>query len=330
MKKSAIILGVILALVAFPAVASADSPLTSTQFSIAYEDMEVVKEAEEKGIVTAGIADYLADEANPIDIKAAVINALSWDLNGKTNTYTYSQMVYDESPEDLNIEDLSGDQQFCIGYLMAMDDYNNTDRALEILKLAEKNVPDSFTVSIIRALVESMDLADSSWEEHIKPILENGSLKQDMRQDAVNIILDYMALYSEGNELNVSRTNVKIEKGSSESVYLYGTLPWSGMDFYEIVKNSDIADAEICWDDYGVYYLKLTGNEVGSSSIEIKNSDGKSAVISLEVIPQAAQETPDVPKTGVCSMWKLYAGCMAAAAFGILLTGMEARHKRVG
>jgi hypothetical protein len=240
MKKLVVLISVFVGLFLFTDTASADSPLTSTPFSYAYDDISIVKEAEDKGVVDAGIAAYLADENNPLDVKAAVINALSWDFNGKTNAETYCSLIYKTTVEQQDINSLSGAQQFCFGYLMAMDDYFNTEQPLVYLKLAEEKIPDSLTVSMVRALVEAMDLEDGGWEDHMKPLLQNSSLKRDMRPEAVNIILDYMALYSEDPNLTVSRNNLMIEKDGSQTIYLYGTLIWDNTTPYEIVKESSI------------------------------------------------------------------------------------------
>lgn len=75
----------------------ADSPITSTDFSDAYLDIEIVKKAKAEGILNLEVAKYLSSPTNPIDIKAAVINALSWKLEGKPmqicflNYFTTSQ-----------------------------------------------------------------------------------------------------------------------------------------------------------------------------------------------------------------------------------------------
>lgn len=329
MKKIVAVIIVFAGLCLTTATASADSPLTSTPFSNAYEDISIVKEAAEKGIVDAGIAAYLSDENNPLDVKAAVINALSWDINGKTNAETYSNLIFQSSLADLDVSSLSGDQLFCFGYLMAMDDYFNTDQALDYLKQAEEKIPDSFTVSIIRALVETMDLSDGGWEEHIRPLLLNNAKIRDMRQEAVNIILDYMALYSTESDLPVSQNSLMIEKDDSHLIYLYGTLSWNNETPYEIVKNSSIADVEIGIDDYGIYYLSITGLENGSSSIEIENSDGKRAVIDIDVIPGAAEASSDIPNTGSESLGVIYGICAAVAAFTAAAAGMMKSRQNV-
>jgi hypothetical protein len=86
------------------------------------------------------------------------------------------------------------------------------------------------------------------------------------------------------------------------------------------VKDSAIADAEIGIDEYGVYYLTITGKENGSSSVEAENSEGKSVIIDFEVIPKAAEAITDIPETGVLSMGWIFGICAiitASAAFAL-------------
>lgn len=59
-----------------PVTVFADSPITSTDFYRAYTDVSIVKTAKEKGVMDKEIANYLHSSKNPIDVKAAVINAL--------------------------------------------------------------------------------------------------------------------------------------------------------------------------------------------------------------------------------------------------------------
>lgn len=285
MKKIIFIVSVFIGLFLFPATAFADSPLTSTSFSTAYEDNDIVKHASESGIIDSTIAAYLSDSNNPIDVKAAVINALSWSMGGKTNATIYCKLIYKKSLDKLKIENLSGDQQFCIGYMLALDDYFDTEEALGILKLAEKKIPNSFTVSIVSALVESMDLMDGEWEDHIEPLLINKGLNRDMKQDAVNIILDYMAIYSNSRQIKVSNNNVLVENGKSQTIYLYGMLSY-GDTPVQVVKNSDKAYLTISKDAYGIFYIKINGLMNGASSIQIKNASNKIVTINFNVVSE--------------------------------------------
>jgi hypothetical protein len=67
----------------------ADSPITSTPFSEAYQDYNIVKAAKRSGVLTVEMAEYLSSPSNPVDIKAALINSLSWKFEGKKNALLY-------------------------------------------------------------------------------------------------------------------------------------------------------------------------------------------------------------------------------------------------
>lgn len=198
MKKLLVIICTCIGLLLFSTTAYADSPITSTSFYTVYLDIDIVH-ASEQGSINEEIAVYLADESNPIDVKAAIINALSWSYDGKDNAEKYSQLIYGKSISELDFANLPGDQQFCIGYMMAMDDYFDVELALEYLKIAESNSSNSFTVSMIRALVEAVYMEDNEWgyiwDYCIEPVLSNSSLHNDLSEDALQIILDYMILF---------------------------------------------------------------------------------------------------------------------------------------
>ncbi|OGW14126.1 MAG: hypothetical protein A3G93_03715 [Nitrospinae bacterium RIFCSPLOWO2_12_FULL_45_22] len=68
----------------------ADSPVTSTPFSDAYMDIEIVRKAGTAGVLDSEMAGYLSSKKNPIDKRAAVINALSWRYGGKRQKLSWS------------------------------------------------------------------------------------------------------------------------------------------------------------------------------------------------------------------------------------------------
>lgn len=288
MKKYFIFICIVVGLLLVSIPASADSPVTSTQFSNAYMDLSIVQKAADQGVVTQEIAAYLSNSKNPIDVKAAVINAISWDIKGKNNAETYAQMIFKTSVSKLKTVTMGGDQLFCIGYLMAMDNYFETSQALTYLKLAEKKIPSSLTISIIRAIVESQEDLDGL--KYIKPVLGNKSLKMDLRQDAINIILDYMALDADTYKFIESQNNFTIENEKTQRVYLYGTFSSPGEAPYMISKQSDIVYTAICKDEYGVFYLDITGIRNGSSSIEVKNTDNYKVKITFDVVSSEANK----------------------------------------
>jgi hypothetical protein len=182
---------------------SADSPITSTDFYKAYTDIPMVRKADSAGVMDQEFAEYLCDPKNPIDCKAAVINALSWSIDGKHNAeiFTYYLALKNrKTVTDLRMDDLAPDQLLCLGYLTVLDDYFNPAQALPYLEKASDRLPNSYTVAIIYALAQAQKLMDSSWCQAWKvteKVFENKKLKLDMRKKARDIIFDYMVLYRE-------------------------------------------------------------------------------------------------------------------------------------
>ncbi len=180
-----------------------DSPITSTSFYSVYTDIKMVNKANKSGIITPEIAKFLSSPKNPIDVKAAVINALSWDIDGKNNGplfFEYLSEKYNKHIDSLEIDDLSCDEVFCYGYLLAMDDYFYVGEALDMLDFAWEENDTSFTISIIHALIEAQDIMDYDWCEVwmlTEDILLDEYLIIDMREEAIEIIVDYMSLYKE-------------------------------------------------------------------------------------------------------------------------------------
>ncbi len=205
MKKLIALIMVLIGIFGVTAAVSADSPLTSTNFSRAYYHVDIVNEASGRNTITSHMAAYLADENNPIDVKAAIINALSWNINGKNNAELYCEFIYGKPLEQLDVAALSGDQLFCIGYLLALDDYNDTNQAWEYLKMARNNLSDSLTVALVTYLVEMMTAVSYDWQGQLNQILADTGLNKDLTDDAIKVITDYMILGID-NPVNIPKT----------------------------------------------------------------------------------------------------------------------------
>ncbi len=180
----------------------ADSPITSTVFHTAYSDLSIVKIAERAGIIDKEIAEYLLSTKNSIDKKAAVCNALSWSIDGKNNAELFSGFLakkYKTSKEDLNYDDLSADEMLCLGYLKVLDNYFEPKPALAILEKAKIKNPDSYTINIIYALIQSqIYLDENKWCKVWKVcnvVRNNNLFEQDLRDEAVNAIFEYIDIY---------------------------------------------------------------------------------------------------------------------------------------
>jgi len=186
-----------------PAAVRADSPITSTAFCEAYLDVDLIKKAQAEGAMNMEFAMFLGDPEKPLDQKAALVNALSWNIDGKQNaeifTY-YLALKNQKTVTDLRNEDLTPDELMCLGYLTVMDDYFNPDQALPYLEKAAEKLPKSFTCAILLALTRAQKLLDSNWKEVWKVterVFQDKALKLDMKKKARDIIYDYMVLYRE-------------------------------------------------------------------------------------------------------------------------------------
>jgi hypothetical protein len=181
----------------------ADSPITSTNFAEAYQDYDIVKRAQETGTLDLEMAQYLSSRSTPIDVKAALINALSWKFEGKRNAKLYRYylgLIYDQPAEDLMPSQLSDHELFALGYLTVMDDYFNPLKAQPYLDAAQQRQPKSYTVAMISALTQSQVALDSNWckvWQITEKVVDDSTLDQDLRPAARKIILDYMGLYEE-------------------------------------------------------------------------------------------------------------------------------------
>lgn len=172
----------------------ADSPLTSTDFWRAYRELPQVKEAHDIERLNTRLANFLLDAKKPIDQKAAVINALSWNFYGRQNAMLFREVLaqkYKCNPEVVEPR-LSSSELFCLAYLTALDDYFNVKPALKLSAQARKRNPTSYTVAIVDGLIRSQTKME--WAP-IAAVIGDRNLKMDLRPKANQIILNYMKLY---------------------------------------------------------------------------------------------------------------------------------------
>ena len=139
-----------------------------------------------------------------IDIKAAIINALSQDFNGKSNHLIFIDYLaakYKQNVSDLILSELTAEELFCLGYLLVMDDYFQPENELELLELAIQKNQTSYTIHIINALTKSQILLDQfAWcqiWETCEAIRQNESLEKDLNKEAEGIIFAYIDIYQQ-------------------------------------------------------------------------------------------------------------------------------------
>jgi hypothetical protein len=179
------------------------SPVTSAIFAQAYLDTQVVQEAAQ-GEMTTVVAAFLADPMQPLDQKAAAINALGWEIGGKQNCQHYCRLIYNKSSTDLLQANLSADELVCIGYLLLMDHYLEPVLALPYLQKAVTLRPNSQTAAILLALARFQQVIEapqhrcSYWLQY-QNILNNPQLNQDkLRKEALDIICQSLEHYRSG------------------------------------------------------------------------------------------------------------------------------------
>ena len=179
-----------------------DSPLTSTPFYKAYSDINIIKEARVKGTLNLEMAEYLSSGSVSLDLKAALINALSWDIDGKNNSDLYKYYLglkYGVSVEDIQFSQLLSYEIFCLGYIQALDNYFHVQDSLRLLELAMEDLDTMLSANLVYSLVKTQGMMQNQNWSNIWPmfdgLINDESLIVDIRPEAVSIILDYMVLY---------------------------------------------------------------------------------------------------------------------------------------
>ncbi|CAM3401315.1 copper amine oxidase N-terminal domain-containing protein [Paenibacillus lupini] len=177
--------------------AFADSPITSTPFYQAYLDIDIVAAAHSSGY-SKEIAEFLAAEKNPLDQKAAVMNAIyssysQWDDRDIMNQY--AKEIYGKEANSLNFNLLRGDEIFVLGYLKVLDHYMNPDT--NWIGQASEALPNSMTIALVNSLARSQGSSEAMALSYcyMEKVLADKSLVQDIRQEAIDIITDYIDLY---------------------------------------------------------------------------------------------------------------------------------------
>lgn len=182
----------------------ADSPITSTYFADVYKSEKIVEKAIlANGEITQEIMDYLADETNPVDVKIAIVNALSWSLEGSDNYETfldYLKSRYSTKSEITLLIDLDASTLISLAYIKAMGDYFDVEEAFLIAQIAVMKNPNSLSINIINALICAQIAMDYDWcavFQVCDVVIKDENLIQDLRPKAIEQIMEYINLYSD-------------------------------------------------------------------------------------------------------------------------------------
>ena len=97
------------------------------------------------------------------------------------------------------MEDLNGEDLFCLGYLQALDDYFNPSKSFLYFEEGAKKINHSLTFSLIYTLAKAQNIMDDGdwckiWSMTYQT-LNDKSLYRDLKEAAIKIIRDYMILY---------------------------------------------------------------------------------------------------------------------------------------
>ena len=193
-----------LALTMLWSVCWADSPLTSTHFSDAYSDHPMVQMAcqEMQYDIPTTLLNFLADKKSPVDVRLAVVNKIGWNFDGTTMGQQLGEYLMGRNKvknEKRLIKKLDAGTLAVYAYAKAMSNYFDVTAASEMGHQAvKKNKDKSFSVALISALIDAQVYLDTDWSKiypALANVLHDGSLKLDMRQEAIDNIMDYINLY---------------------------------------------------------------------------------------------------------------------------------------
>ena len=184
----------------------ADSPLTSTHFADAYSDHEMVQMANElmQNEIPTTLLNFLANKNEPVDVRLAVINKIGWNFDGTSVGEQLGQYLmgrYKAQNEKKLVKKLDAGTLAVYAYAKAMSNYFDVKAASELGHQAvKKNKNKSFSVAMASALIDAQIYLDSDWSmvyKVVADVLHDGSLHLDMRQEAIDNIMEYINLYNE-------------------------------------------------------------------------------------------------------------------------------------
>ena len=185
----------------------ADSPLTSTHFAENYNDQSMVKLAQTLSNdsdtdIPVSMLNYLADKKSPIDVRLAVINAIGWNFNGKTSgqqLYDYLSTRYKAKTVNKLAKKLDAGTLAVYAYALAMSNYFEVEDAQDLAhKAVKKDKSKSFSVAFIASLIDAQVHLDGDWGmvyKVVNDVLHDGSLHLDMRQEAIDSVMEYIGEY---------------------------------------------------------------------------------------------------------------------------------------
>jgi hypothetical protein len=202
-------------IVAAAPAALADSPLTSTNFAVAYQDVNVVRYASKHGL-DEKVFKALSDPDVPQDVRAAIVNQIGWSNNPQQNAQLYLDYVASShrmQPSNLTLAMLTSQESMALGYLLAMDNRFSVTTpmggsgevqradALSFMNAAAAKAPKDFSVALLGSLVQAhkeFAVGPDNWcsvYETVESVVDDFPGEKNMRPQAVEIIMDYIGNY---------------------------------------------------------------------------------------------------------------------------------------
>lgn len=181
----------------------ADSPITSTFFADVYKKELIVQKAmEAKGRLTLEIMEYLANPQNPVAIKIASLNAISWteQIDNYSLFLNFLKSRYNTNSELTLLDKLDGTTLASLAYAKALSNYFEVEEAHLISFIAKSKEPNSFTINMVYALIYAQLAMDSDWCTIFQVcnwVVTNEELTQDMHPKAISQIMEYINLYKD-------------------------------------------------------------------------------------------------------------------------------------
>ena len=185
--------------------ALADSPLTVPLLYRAQADNPLVVRALATSELDEEMMIRLSRRFTPMAERVALVNALGWSPEGQNNAVTYLSWL-DGNHRRHNArqialgEGIRADEAFVLGYLMAMDDYFNPQRALPLLEVARTSMPRSRSVAWVHTLTLAQAQMPADWCTMwtlAETVQADESLDNDLADEVEAEIISYLSLYTE-------------------------------------------------------------------------------------------------------------------------------------
>lgn len=188
-------------LVASSVTAWADSPITSTDWAKAYQDVPIVAKmlALNGQTVTTELIEYLADDNNPADVKVAAINAVSFDKDTYTPLMNLLKAKFGTESEISVLGKISPSTHIALAYAQARLHYMNPQEAGFLSYTAVCLAPESLTANVVYALVmANYVMSAGDWGavyQICDAVRTSPKLQQDMRPQAITMLMEYIDGY---------------------------------------------------------------------------------------------------------------------------------------